>query len=255
MTETCAVGTKTWAGDAGASGTVGPAQSANEIKLVDVPAMKYTSEDLPNPRGEMCIRGVNRLTAYYKDEKTTKETIDAEGWLHTGDIAEIDSCGRFKIIDRVKNIMKLSQGEYVALEKIENTYTTCPIVAQIYIHGDSLQSFLVGIIIPDPVQLAGIVSTLYDKKVAPDNVEALSAACSDPRVTQYILDMLTQEGKRNNLKGFENVKRIHVSLNAFTVEDNTMTPTMKIRRKDAYNKFKTELDALYALGEASSTKL
>jgi long-chain acyl-CoA synthetase len=169
--------------------------------------------------------------------------------------------------------MKLSQGEYVALEKIENTYTTCPIVAQIYIHGDSLQSFLVGIIIPDPVQLAGIVSTLYDKKVAPDNVAALSAACGDPRVTQYILDMLTQEGKRNNLKGyilfylsrpffllilhfcrFENVKRIHVSLNAFTVEDNTMTPTMKIRRKDAYNKFKRELDALYALGEASSTK-
>ncbi|KAJ7470284.1 long-chain-fatty-acid-CoA ligase [Mycena latifolia] len=230
MTETCAVATKTWPGDAGAGGTVGPPQAANEIKLLDVAAMSYTSEDLPNPRGELCIRGTTILTQYYKDEKNTKDAIDADGWLHTGDVAEIDSCGRFRIIDRVKNIMKLSQGEYVALEKIENTYSTCPIVAQIYVHGDSLQSFLVGVIIPDPVQLAGIASSLYGKKVLADDIEGLAAACRDQR-------------------------RIHVTLNAFSVEDNTMTPTLKVRRKDAYNKFKAELDALYALGDISSTKL
>ncbi|KAJ6606501.1 long-chain-fatty-acid-CoA ligase [Mycena vulgaris] len=253
MTETCACATKTWPGDAGASGTVGPAQAANEIKLLDVPAMGYTSEDVPNPRGEMLVRGVNILTSYYKDEKNTKEAIDAEGWLHTGDVAEIDSCGRFKIVDRVKNIMKLSQGEYVALEKIENTYSTCPVVAQIFIHGDSLQSFLVGVVIPDPVQLATIASTLYAKMVAADDMEALAAACRDQRVNRHILGMLTDEGKRNSLKGFENVKRIYLSLNPFSVEDNTMTPTMKIRRKDAYNKFKTELDAMYELGETSSS--
>lgn len=66
MTETCAVGTKTWKGDPGACGTVGPPQAANEVKLVDVPAMGYTSEDLPNPRGEICVRGVNCFTKYYK---------------------------------------------------------------------------------------------------------------------------------------------------------------------------------------------
>ncbi|KAJ7093232.1 hypothetical protein C8R44DRAFT_815926 [Mycena epipterygia] len=255
MTETCAVGTKTWPGDASACGTVGPTQSSNEIKLLDVPSMGYTSEDVPNPRGELCIRGINVFTTYYKDEKNTREAVDPEGWLHTGDVAEIDSCGRFKIIDRVKNIMKLSQGEYVALEKIENTYSTCPIIAQIYVHGDGLQSYLVGVIIPDPVQLAGIASSLYGKTVAAEDTEALLAACADQRVNKHILDMLTSEGKRNALKGFESLKRIHVSLNAFTVEDGTMTPTMKLRRKDAYNKFKAELDGLYALGEPSSTKL
>ncbi|KAF7353625.1 Long chain acyl-CoA synthetase 7, peroxisomal [Mycena venus] len=249
MTETCAVGSKTWRSDADACSTVGPPQSSNEIKLVDVPAMGYTSEDLPNPRGELYVRGHNCFSRYYKDEKNTKETIDEEGWVHTGDVAEIDSSGRLKIIDRVKNIMKLAQGEYVALEKIENTYSTCPVVAQIYIHGDSLQSFLVGVIVPDPVQLAGITSTVYGKKVAPEDVATLAAACKDPRVNQHILGMLSQEGKKAALKGFENLKRIHVSLDPFSTEDNTMTPTMKIRRKDAYKKFKTELDALYALGD------
>ncbi|KAJ6488597.1 hypothetical protein C8R47DRAFT_1126207 [Mycena vitilis] len=249
MTETCAVGSKTWKNDPGSAGTVGPPQSANEIKLVDVPAMGYTSEDLPNPRGEIYVRGINCFTAYYKDEKNTKDTIDEEGWLHTGDVAEIDSCGRLKIIDRVKNIMKLAQGEYVALEKIENTYTTCPVVAQIYIHGDSLQSFLVGVIVPDPVQLASIVSSLYGKKVVPEDTAALQVACRDPQVVKHILGMLTLEGNKNGLKGFESLKRIHVTLDPFTVEDNTMTPTLKVRRKDAYKKFKTELDALYALGE------
>lgn len=99
--------------------------------------------------------------------------------------------------------MKLSQGEYVALEKIENTYSTCPVIAQIYVHGDGLQSYLVGVIIPDPVQLAGIVSSLYGKKVAAEDVEALKAACADQRVNKHILDMLTNEGKRNALKGYD----------------------------------------------------
>ncbi|KAJ7261335.1 hypothetical protein B0H12DRAFT_1106331 [Mycena haematopus] len=250
MTETCAVGNKTWKSDAGACGTVGPPQSSNEMKLVDVPAMGYTSEDLPNPRGELHVRGANCFSGYYKDEKNTRETIDEEGWVRTGDVAEIDSCGRFKIIDRVKNIMKLAQGEYVALENIENTYSTCPVVMQIYIHGDSLQSFLVGVVVPDPVQLANIVSTLDGKKVTADDTAALAAACKDPRVNKHIMNMLTQESKKAELKGFESLKRIHITLDPFSTDDNTMTPTMKIRRKDAYNKFKKELDALYLLGDA-----
>lgn len=252
MTEGCATCSKTWPNDPTSSGTVGPPQTINEVKLVDVPAMGYTSEDKPNPRGELCMRGANCFTVYYKDEKNTKETVDEEGWVHTGDVAEIDQCGRIKIIDRVKNIMKLAQGEYVALEKIENLYSTLPVIAQIYVHGDSLQPHLLAVVVPDPVQFSTIVSKLTGTKTSAEDTAALAKACSDERVKQHVLDLLTREGKRNGLKGFEMVRRVHLSMDLFSIEDGTLTPTMKIRRKDAYSKYKAELDALYALGEPAS---
>lgn len=122
LTETCATCCRCIPDDPSSSGTVGPPQPINEIKLLDVPAMAYSAEDLPNPRGELCIRGWNCFSSYYKgtficsgreaspeisfaglvDEKNTIETVDDDGWVHTGDVAEIDQCGRVKLIDRVK---------------------------------------------------------------------------------------------------------------------------------------------------------
>lgn len=66
MTENAATCAKTWPGDTNASGTIGPPQAVNEVKLIDIPAMNYTSEDKPNPRGELLVRGVNCFTTYYK---------------------------------------------------------------------------------------------------------------------------------------------------------------------------------------------
>ncbi|KAH7889901.1 hypothetical protein F5I97DRAFT_1800610 [Phlebopus sp. FC_14] len=249
MTENCGTCAHTFKGDPSCGGTIGPPQPINELKLVDVPSMNYTSEDEPNPRGELCVRGMNCFRSYYKDEKNSQETLK-DGWIHTGDVAEVDSHGRFKIIDR--NIMKLAQGEYVALEKVENTYTACPIVQQIYVHGDSLQSYLIAVVIPDPIILAPVVSATLGRQVTPNDTAALKEAVKDPRVNQEILSMLTNEARRNQLAGFEFVKRIHLSMDPFTVEDNTLTPTLKLRRKDAYAKFKKELDALYALGEPNN---
>ncbi|KAG9318273.1 hypothetical protein JVU11DRAFT_357 [Chiua virens] len=248
MTENCGTCTHTIKNDPTCGGTIGPPQPVVEMKLVDVPEMNYTSEDKPSPRGELCVRGPGCFIGYYKDEKNTKDTLK-DGWIHTGDVAEIDSQGRFKIIDRVKNIMKLAQGEYVALEKVENTYSSCPIVQQIYVHGDSLQPYLLAVVVPDPVVFASLVSAIFGKKVTANDTEALTEAVKDPRVNQEVLELLSKEAKRSGLVGFEYVKRIHLTMVPFSVEDNTMTPTFKLRRKDAYAKYKAELDALYALGE------
>jgi long-chain acyl-CoA synthetase len=154
-----------------------------------------------------------------QDEKNTTETIDSEGWLRTGDVAEIDSCGRVKIIDRIKvchylascfariymffyqNIMKLAQGEYVALEKIENLYSSSPIISQIYVHGDSLQSYLVAVIVPDSVQLANLASEVFGKKITQDSLEELSGAIADQRIQKGILSILSSEARRSGLKG------------------------------------------------------
>jgi len=142
--------------------------------------------------------------------------------MHTGDVGEIDSCGRIKIVDRVKvnhilmwrvsynvntnynfsqNIMKLAQGEYVALEKIENLYSSTPLVAQLYVHGDGLQSYLIAVLIPDPVQLAGIVTSVTGQKVAAEDSAALQSACHDERVVGHVQKILNKVGQQNGLKG------------------------------------------------------
>ncbi|OCH95501.1 acetyl-CoA synthetase-like protein [Obba rivulosa] len=257
MTENGGTCVRVWPDDPTSSGTVGPPVANTELKLVDVPQMGYTSEDKPNPRGEICMRGGHKFIGYYKDEKNTKEALDEEGWLHTGDVGEFDTCGRLKIIDRVKNIMKLAQGEYVALEHIENVYSASPFVAQIFVYGDSLQSYLLAVIVPEPTQLSLIASNVLGKKISPEDTAALDEAIRDPRVKTIIMNELQKEATAKKLKGFEMIRRAHLSLDPFTPENGCLTPTLKIRRKETYEKYKTELDNLYKLGEpvGSGSKL
>ncbi|KAG8856572.1 hypothetical protein FRB96_006332 [Tulasnella sp. 330] len=227
MSETGACTAITRHDDRNGSGTVGGLTFNNEGKLVDVPELGYLATDLPNARGELCLRGDNVFSRYYKDEKKTAEAIDADGWFHTGDVAEIDPSGRFKIIDRVKNIMKLSQGEYVALEKVTNVYSALPLIAQIFVYGDSLRDHLVAIVVPDPATLSNISSIKFDPTAPP----AVAATIKEPEIVKATLAAMTAHGKASGLKGFEMVRDIHLTMDQFTVENNTMTPTFKIQRR------------------------
>ena len=126
--------------------------------------------------------------------------------------------------------MKLSQGEYVALEKIENVYATCPVVQQIMVHGDSMQSYLVAIVVPDPVQLAKIASRVWKKPVSEADLATLDEAAKDEKVVEAILDVLKKDGVKYGLKGYEFVKRMFVTNELFSVENGCLTPTLKVRR-------------------------
>ncbi|KAG8929631.1 hypothetical protein FRC02_005296 [Tulasnella sp. 418] len=181
-----------------------------------------------------------------EDEKNTKAALDSEGWFHTGDVAEVDSYGRFKIIDRIKNIMKLAQGEYIALEKVENVYTSCPIIGQIYVHGDSLRDHLVAVVVPDPAALEGI-GKKYGYTINPTDLQTVKSAISDDKVIKDVLAMMTNTAKHNGLKGFELVKNIHMTTEPFSVENGLLTPTFKIRRRDAQAMYKAAIDELYKL--------
>ncbi|MEQ2280718.1 Long-chain-fatty-acid--CoA ligase 5, partial [Ameca splendens] len=135
QTECAAACTFTLPGDA-TSGHVGVPLPCNFLKLVDVDEMNYFAS---NDEGEVCIKGTNVFKGYLKDPEKTAETLDKDGWLHTGDIGKWLPNGALKIIDRKKNIFKLAQGEYIAPEKIENVYVQSGPVAQVFVHGDSLQ--------------------------------------------------------------------------------------------------------------------
>ncbi|XP_059598823.1 long chain acyl-CoA synthetase 7, peroxisomal isoform X7 [Vitis vinifera] len=171
------------------SGHVGSPNPACEIKLVDVPEMNYTSEDQPYPRGEICVRGPVLFQGYYKDEVQTKEVIDGDGWLHTGDIGLWLPGGRLKIIDRKKNIFKLAQGEYIAPEKIENVYAKCKFVSQCFIYGDSLNSCLVAIVSVDPDVLKDWATSEAIK------YENLGHLCNDPRARAAVLTEMDAIGR------------------------------------------------------------
>jgi len=225
------------------TGHVGAPIAAIEIKLADVPEMGYTRADKPYPRGEVCVRGPSVFQGYYKDEVQTRETIDEDGWLHTGDIGAWIQEGRLKIIDRKKNIFKLQQGEYISPEKIENVYVRCPLVAQSFVYGDSLTSCLVAIVVPDPETLAA-----YAKQHGLKG--DIVALCKDPKVTDKVLAQMTQVGKTSKLQGFEMVKAIRLHPEPFSVDNGFMTPTFKIKRPQLRQHFQGDIDSMYkALGQ------
>uniref|UniRef100_A0A7S3PCP5 Long-chain-fatty-acid--CoA ligase n=1 Tax=Aplanochytrium stocchinoi TaxID=215587 RepID=A0A7S3PCP5_9STRA len=206
-----------------------------EVRLIDVPEMGYlctdkNHNDLPCVgRGEVVFRGANVFAGYYKMPEKTADTIDEQGWVHTGDIGLWTMDGKLKIIDRKKNIFKLSQGEYVAAEKIENVVTRSPMIAMCFVYGDSLQSQLVAIVVPDE--------------------EYLAANNMDPRsgeTKKALMDSLQSETAAAELKGFEIPKMIHVEPEVFSVDNGLLTPTFKLKRQQAKERYQTEIDNMYA---------
>ncbi|PKU68467.1 long chain acyl-CoA synthetase 6, peroxisomal-like [Dendrobium catenatum] len=221
------------------AGHVGSPNPACEIKLIDVPEMNYTSEDHPYPRGEICVRGPIIFQGYYKDDEQTKEIVDEEGWLHTGDIGLWLPGGRLKIIDRKKNIFKLAQGEYIAPEKIENVYAKCKFIAQCFVYGDSFKSCLVAVVAVEPEILKMWAAT---ERIQYDSLEQL---CSDPRARAAVLAEMDEVGKQAQLRGFEFAKAVTLVLDPFTMENGLLTPTFKIKRPQAKAYFATAIANMY----------
>jgi long-chain acyl-CoA synthetase len=104
------------------SKTIGAMPASVEVKLVYYADAGYRVTNKPNPQGKMWIRGTGVIDGYYQNNKETAETITSDGWLKTGDIGEFDSRGHVKLIDRKKNLIKMLNGEYIALEKLESVY-------------------------------------------------------------------------------------------------------------------------------------
>ncbi|XP_041828912.1 long-chain-fatty-acid--CoA ligase 5 [Melanotaenia boesemani] len=235
QTECAAACTFTMPGDA-TSGHVGVPLPCNIVKLVDVEEMNYFAS---NGEGEVCMKGKNVFKGYLKDPEKTAEALDKDGWLHTGDIGKWLPSGVLKIIDRKKNIFKLAQGEYIAPEKIENVYVRSGPVAQVFVHGDSLQSCLVAIVVPDAEILPGFAKNLGYQ----GSIEEL---CKNTEIKKAIISDMTKLGKEAGLKSFEQVKDVHLHPELFTIENGLLTPTLKAKRAELKALFQPQIAKLYA---------
>ena len=120
MTETCGGSFSTFEGER-TSGHVGGPVANCKVRLRDIPEMGYLHTNNP-PKGEVCFWGPSNMQGYFKNEEKTQETIHGDGWICSGDVAMVNPNMSLSIIDRAKNIFKLSQGEYIAPEKLENVY-------------------------------------------------------------------------------------------------------------------------------------
>jgi long-chain acyl-CoA synthetase len=191
-------------------------------------------------RGEVCYRGPNIFRGYFRNPEKTAEAVDEDGWLHSGDIGVWTENGALKIVDRKKNIFKLSQGEYVAAEKIENVYLKSSFVAQIFVYGNSLQAILVAIVVPD-ADHAKVWAAENGKEN--DDLENLIA---DAEFTEAVQGDMTRIGKDQKLRGFENARKLFFTAEPFSDANGLLTPTFKLKRNAAQAKYQAQIDEMYA---------
>ncbi|RVX04094.1 Long chain acyl-CoA synthetase 4 [Vitis vinifera] len=221
LTETCAGTFVSLPNEISMLGTVGPPVPNVDVCLESVPEMGYDALS-STPRGEICIRGKTLFSGYYKREDLTKEVL-VDGWFHTGDVGEWQPDGSMKIIDRKKNIFKLSQGEYVAVENLENIYGLVSDIDSIWIYGNSFESFLVAVANPNQQAL--------ERWAKENNISGdFDSLCENPKAKEYILGELSKIGKEKKLKGFEFVKAVHLDPVPFDMERDLITPTYKKKR-------------------------
>ncbi|RLN44903.1 hypothetical protein BBJ29_001824 [Phytophthora kernoviae] len=219
QTETCGGVTATPFLDL-APGFVGTPNTGIEIRLESVPDMGYLVTDRTHGegvvavscmgRGEICVRGPLVLKGYFKQPDKTAEALDADGWLHTGDIGLWSPLGQLRIIDRKKNIFKLSQGEYVAPEKLENVLVTL-------------------------AKANGL------------EVATFRELCDHDIIRNAVKKEIDEASKRAKLAGFERVREIYLHHELFTVDNELLTPTFKLRRGDALKCFQSQIDHMYEL--------
>jgi long-chain acyl-CoA synthetase len=235
------------------SGTTGGVQNTTELKLVDLPEFNYLSTDInpetgvPEPRGEICFRGDTVFKGYFKNINETNKIFDKDGWFHSGDVGVIltQNGNSIKIIDRAKNLFKLSQGEYVAPDKVQIILINSKYINQIFLYGESQYSYSIALVYPE---LNECIKFLKDnKRMGEINYDKLNYndLCGNKIMEDEIVKDCDIVGRKFDLKGFEIPKKIRIISEAFSLENNLMTPTLKLKSKNIKNKYSVDIKNLY----------
>jgi long-chain acyl-CoA synthetase len=200
--------------------TVGPPMKGVEVRI---------AED-----GEILTRGELVMHGYWRNEEETARVLK-DGWLHTGDIGHLDDKGRIVITDRKKDLIVNDKGDNVAPQKLEGMLTLQPEIIQAMVAGDK-RPHLVGLIIPDPEWLTEWAIANQEK---PDFAEL----CANPAVQRAVMAAVDRVNK--DVSVTEKIRRVILTDQAFTIENEQLTPSMKIRRHKIREIYGARLDGLY----------
>jgi long-chain acyl-CoA synthetase len=200
--------------------TVGPPLKGVELRIAD--------------DGEILVRGELVMKGYWGDEEATAAALQ-DGWLHTGDVGELDADGFIRITDRKKDIVVLSGGDNVSPARVEGFLTLQPELNQAMVTGDK-RPHLVGLVVPDPEWTA----TWARENGKSAELAGLAEDAEFRRAIQAVIERVNKQ-----VSGLERVRRFAVAPEPFTVENQMMTPTLKIRRHIIKQTYGDLLDSLY----------
>jgi len=188
--------------------------------------------------GEILIKGPGIMAGYHNLPDETAETVDADGWLHTGDIGNLDERGFLRITDRKKDLFKTSNGKHVAPAAIESIFQgVCPYAGQLIVEGEG-RSFVTALVTLDPEAIAGWA--------AENGMDARPYAqlVASPQVRQLIQGYVDELNSK--LNRWETIKKFIILDRDLSVDEGDLTPSMKLKRRVVADKFRKELDSLYA---------
>jgi long-chain acyl-CoA synthetase len=203
-------------------GTVGRALPDVELRI---------AED-----GEILIRGPGNFREYYKDPAATAEAFTEDGFFKSGDIGELDARGFLRITDRKKNIIVTAGGKNIAPQNIENLIKTDPRISQVMVYGDR-RPYLVALVTLDEEEMAAWAAA-HGRTGA-----SLAELAADPRVESLVQDIVTQ--KNATLARYETVKKLRVLPEDFTVDNDMLTPTLKLKRRAILAKYGHLIEQMY----------
>lgn len=210
---------------------IGPVPAAIEVKLVAIPDMGYLTE-APVPQGEIYLKGLPVMKGYWKNPEETEKALTPDGWFKTGDIGEFDYNGHLKVIDRVKNLVKMQGGEYIALEKLESVYRGAPTVANVMIHAD-----------PEHTRPIAVVMT--NDRILVDKAKELGVDEHDMHTSKKIKDLIFKDlqatGRRAGLSSLETIGGVVVTDVEWLPPTGLVTATQKLNRKVLREHFKDQI--------------
>ncbi|ODO08424.1 long-chain acyl-CoA synthetase [Cryptococcus wingfieldii CBS 7118] len=220
-------------------GAVGGPVPAAEVKLVDAPEAGYLSTNDP-PTGEILVRGPAIFKGYYKRPDLDKEAFTEDGWFRTGDVGQWNKDGTLSIIDRLKNLVKLSGGEYIAIEYLESIYKSCPLVANGAVIANGEHNKPAMVVVGHPQNLPA-----FAKKNGLGDSEDLEHLCTDEKVVEAALKELNAVGKKAGLKGMELLEAIVLVADEWTPESGFLTAAQKLQRKTIDKHYEDRIKAVY----------
>jgi len=206
-----------------------------DYKLVDVPDLGYFSTDRPHPRGELLLKTENMFPGYYKRPEVTAGVFDADGYYRTGDVVAEVGPDRLVYVDRRNNVLKLAQGEFVTVAKLEAVFGNSPLVRQIYIYGNSAHPYLLAVVVPTEEALAN------------NDIEVLKP---------LIADSLQDVAKEAGLQSYEVPRDFIVETTPFTLENGLLTGIRKLAWPKLKQHYGERLEQLYTeLADSQANEL